>query len=70
MTWDIEVATAGKYEATVCYTCPAADLGSLIELSIDGKAVQGTISEAFDPPLMGAQFDRVPRKGGVVREGF
>lgn len=28
MTWDIEVATAGRYEAVVHYTCPKAEVGA------------------------------------------
>ena len=42
ITWDIEVATAGKYEAVVYYTCPAADVGSTIELSfMEARSKQG-----------------------------
>jgi len=68
MTWDIEVATAGQYEAVVCYTCPAPDIGSLVELSFNDIKIQGTISEAYDPPLMGAEHDRVPR--GINAESY
>ncbi len=50
--WDIEVETAGRYEATVLYTCPTADLGSRIELAFKGKTVTGAITEAFDPPMI------------------
>jgi arylsulfatase A-like enzyme len=63
MTWEIEVATTGKYEAVVEYTCPAADLGSTIELSFNGSKVSALVSEANDPPESGAENDRVSRLG-------
>jgi arylsulfatase A-like enzyme len=62
ITWDIQVATAGKYEAVVYYTCPKADVGSKVELSFNGSRTEATVSEAFDPPLYGKEHDRAPRK--------
>ncbi len=61
ITWDIEVATAGKYEAVIYYTCPAEDVGSTIELGFAGAAIKGKVAEAHDPPLRGAESDRAPR---------
>jgi arylsulfatase A-like enzyme len=63
MIWDIEVATSGKYEALIYYSCPKEDVGSTIELSFNGSRIEGRVSEAHDPPLMGAENDRVPRRG-------
>ncbi len=62
ITWDVEVATAGNYEAVIYYTCPAADVGSTIELSLNGDRIEATVSEANDPPARGAEHDRVPRE--------
>ena len=70
ITWDIEVATAGKYEAVIYYTCPAADIGSTIELSFQGSRLQAKVSEANDPPLRGAENDRVPRQGESYVKDF
>ncbi len=70
ITWDIEVATAGKYEATVYYTCPAADVGSKVALSFDGSRVEKTVSEPHDPPLHGAEHDRAPRGGESYVKDF
>jgi hypothetical protein len=53
MTWEVEVNAAGRYEAIVHYTCPEADVGSAVELSLDGATWSGTIAEAHDPPLRG-----------------
>jgi hypothetical protein len=64
ITWDVEVETPGKYEAVVYYTCPKTDTGSTIELSLNGSSIQGKVSKANDPPLMGAEHDRAPRKSG------
>jgi hypothetical protein len=62
ITWDIEVATAGRYEAVIYYTCPKADVGSIIELSFRNSRIEAPVAEAHDPPLMGAENDRVPRQ--------
>lgn len=61
ITWDIDVATAGNYKAQVYYTCPQPDLGSTVKLEFNGSSVQATVTEVNDPPLIGAESDRVPR---------
>ena len=70
ITWDVEVATAGRYEALVYYTCPVTDVGSIVELSFDGARLQSTVSEAHDPPLHGVEHDRVPRTGESLVKDF
>jgi len=70
ITWDVQVAAAGKYEAAVYYTCPQADLGAAVELSLGGSRIQATVSEANDPPLRGMEHDRVPRKGESYIKDF
>jgi len=54
----------------IYYTCPPADVGSTIELSFNGSSIQGVLSEANDPPLRGAEYDRVPRKGESYVKDF
>ncbi|HAK95416.1 MAG TPA: N-acetylgalactosamine 6-sulfate sulfatase [Planctomycetes bacterium] len=61
IAWDIEVATAGVYEAVINYTCPAGDVGATVELSFGSSRVTAKVVEAHDPPLVGAADDRVPR---------
>lgn len=61
ITWDVDVGTTGKYEAVVYYTTPAADVGSTVELSFQGKRLESKVTEANDPPLYGAEHDRAPR---------
>lgn len=61
MTWDIEVAAAGKYDVEIYYTCPRESTGSTIELRFKENRLEGRVSVAHDPPLYGADHDRVPR---------
>ena len=68
MTWDIEVARDGDYAAEILYTCPAADVGSTVELSFKDSRVRGKVAEAHDPPLVGAAFDRVQREESYVKD--
>lgn len=69
ITWDIEVNTAGSYEAVLYYTCPREDVGATVELSFRGAAVRAKVAEPFDPPLHDA-MDRVPRKGESYVKDF
>jgi len=70
ITWNIEVETSGKYEAVLHYTCAKQDVGSTVELSFNGSRVQGKVDEAHDPPLIGAEFDRVKREGESYVKDF
>jgi arylsulfatase A-like enzyme len=70
ITWDVEVATTGRYEAVLYYTCAAEDVGSTIELGFNGSTLRGKVSEAHDPPLRGAEHDRVPRGGESYVKDF
>lgn len=70
ITWDIEVATAGRYEAVINYTVSAENVGSTIELSFGAGKLVGKITEANDPPLYGEKNDRVPRVGESYMKDF
>lgn len=70
ITWDIEVATRGRYEAVVYYTCAPENVGSTVELSFQNSRVQGRVAEPHDPPLYGAEHDRVPRAGESYLKDF
>ncbi len=63
MTWDIEVAEAGDFEAIIHYTCAAGDQGSTIELSFQGEKLATKIGEPHDPTLYGMEADRTPNRG-------
>ena len=68
MTWDIEVATAGRYEAVVYYTCAKEDLGSTVELCFGQGRLRAKVTEAHDPPLVGQAQDRTPRGESYVKD--
>jgi len=68
ITWDAEVLAAGLYEVEVHYTCPAADVGSTIELSFAGSRLRGQVAEPHDPPLRGGENDRVSRGESYVKD--
>jgi len=70
ITWDIEVATSGNYEAVIYYTCPKQDTGSTIELRFGNSRLKAKINEPHDPPFVGAEFDRVPRRGESYIKDF
>jgi arylsulfatase A-like enzyme len=70
ITWDIEVATAGRYEAVIHYTCAAANVGAVVEMSFNGSKVEANVTEPHDPPLQGAEHDRVPRVGESYVKDF
>lgn len=61
ITWDVDVHTAGAYEIVVDYACPAADVGSTVELSCGSHRLKTQITEAHDPPLRGQEHDRASR---------
>jgi arylsulfatase A-like enzyme len=63
ITWHIKPGRAGRYEAWLHYTCPAASVGSVIGLSFGETRVRATIATPFDPPLRGSEHDRSPRHG-------
>ena len=44
--WNVQVITAGTYVVTLDYTCPAADIGATIELSVGERRLRGKVTEA------------------------
>lgn len=61
ITWDVEVATEGRYQVVIDYT--SADPGSTIELSLGASKLSGKVEPAWDPPLYTNQ-DNLPRPHG------
>ena len=70
ITWDVEVVTPGNYEAVVYYACPEKDLGSRIKLQFLDSSLEARITQPHDPPLRGAEHDRVPRRGESYVKDF
>jgi len=61
ITWEAEVLEEGHYNVQVYYTCPEADLGSVLELSFGESKISKKVTVANAPPLIGASFDRSER---------
>ncbi|MCK5173176.1 MAG: arylsulfatase, partial [Planctomycetes bacterium] len=68
ITWDCEVGKTGTYKVELFYTCPAADIGSIVELSFNDDMLTGKITEPHDPPLTGIEHDRYKRIESYVKE--
>ncbi|MGE3818314.1 MAG: arylsulfatase [Isosphaeraceae bacterium] len=70
ITWDVEVATTGRYEAVLYQTCAPGNEGSILELQFGDARLTGKVSEPHDPPLRGSENDRVPRVGESYVKDF
>ncbi len=68
ITWDAEALSSGDFEVTVLYTCPAADVGSVFELSFGNEKLRSRITEAHNPPLTCMENDRDPRIESYVKD--
>lgn len=63
MVWLLDVHTTGRYEVVIDYTCPEADVGSLIELSCRDSRLSNRVTPGWNPPLYTNQ-DTLPRPHG------
>jgi len=70
ITWAVDVLKPGAYTAELYYTCPAADIGSILELGFNRSVVTGKINAAHDPPLEGKSEDRFDRGGESFVKDF
>jgi arylsulfatase A-like enzyme len=68
IAWDVKVRQAGTYRVELYYSCPKADIGSLIELRHGESTLTGRITRPHDPPLEGAEHDRVKRTESYVKD--
>lgn len=70
MTWDIQVAEAGKYEITVYYTCAEGNEGVTVEAfaGAAGAAAAAVVADAFAPPLYDKSKERVANSHYFVKD--
>jgi hypothetical protein len=68
ITWEVEVVESGEFEAQLYYTCPKAEVGSVVELSLGEASLKAKITEAFDPPYVGRAADRFKRVEGDEKD--
>lgn len=55
--WNLDVLRPGRYEVSLMYSCPQADVGSKIQIEIGAHHVAATISRAHDPQPPESQSD-------------
>ena len=65
--WDVDVVEAGTFRVELYYTCPEADVGSLVELRLGDAAVSGRVAPAHDPPITSVEHNRYPAEEGPVK---
>lgn len=67
ITWDVEVAEDGDFEAVIYYTCSKDAIGSQFELTFGDTKVIGVIDKFYDPEEYGENQDRSPRIESYVK---
>ena len=68
LTWEADVGASGRYEVTLHYALPKADIGSVIELSHNDSRLRATLTQPNDVPARGQENDRVPRQESYVKD--
>ena len=70
ISWNADVQIEGDYQARVYYTCTNDDLGTVLQLSCGESAITKEVTVANDPPLIGAESDRAPRRSESLVKDF
>ncbi|MEF8796379.1 MAG: arylsulfatase [Salinivenus sp.] len=68
ITWDVKVATPGRYRATVYYTMAEGNAGTELVLRFREHSTRRTVTTVHDPPLVGKARDRIPRQESYVKD--
>ncbi len=70
ITWNVEVGEAGRYVATVYYTCAKENVGTTVRLAMDGTGAfaESRVRQAFDPPLYDKSKERVEGSHYFVKD--
>jgi arylsulfatase A-like enzyme len=70
ISWDIESAKAGPQEVELLYTCAANNTGVRLQVECGNAVLRAIVDQPHDPPLKGAENDRVPRHGESYVKDF
>ena len=70
ITWDVDVATPGRYEAIVYYTCAEKNLGCEVQLSLGDGRTSAVVDKVNDPPALGKEHDRADRGAESLVKDF
>lgn len=68
LEWNIEVLKAGDYEVVIWQTCAEEDKSPLLELAFNDRHLRARINETWDPPVLGAENDRIKRQESYVKD--
>ncbi len=68
ITWDVDVLSEGLYEVVLYYTCAKENVGTEFHITCTGSRLNGKITKAHDPPLVGMEHDRHPRGNSLVKD--
>ena len=70
ITWNVEIAKTGTYEAILYYTCAKGDEGVALQLHApkSGHIHFSIVKEAFDPPLYDKSKERVEKSHYFVKD--
>lgn len=68
ITWEVEVLETGTYEVEIYYTCAEEDMAPMMRLSMGDSFLSGLVNVPNDPPLVGMEYDRVPREESYVKD--
>ena len=68
--WNVDVEIEGDYEVQVYYTCAEEDLGTVLELRSGDSAISKEVTVVNDPPLVGEENDRSPRRSESFMKDF
>ena len=68
--WNVDVEIEGDYEVQVYYTCAEEDLGTVLELRSGDAAINKEVTVVNDPPLVGEENDRSPRRSESFMKDF
>ena len=70
ITWDVEVATTGRYEAVVYYTAAASDVGAVLEISFGASRVLRQGRQRARPSRPRRRARPRPPSRRVLRQGL
>ena len=70
ISWHADVQIEGDYQVKVYYTCAEGDLGTVLELRCGESAVTQKVTVANNPPLVGEESDRAPRRSESFMKDF
>ncbi|MEM9281953.1 MAG: arylsulfatase [Verrucomicrobiota bacterium] len=69
ITFSVDVAADGAFDAIVYYTCREGDLGATIRLSEEGgDHTEAKVVEAFDPPFYDNSKERMENSHYIVKD--